>query len=850
MIQPMRSGKWIPAMALALLTGFSVEAQKPKDPPKEKNASTTAATTPPAVPAKPQTGPKPYKDIVTDKAVTDDGLITVHKVDDKYYFEIPKSLLGREVLVVNRLSKAAAGMRNSFVGYAGDKIGDKVISFEKGPGHKLFVRLISYDERAGDTTASMYRAVANSNLQPIAQAFDIASYKPDSSAFVVEVTSFLNSDNEILNFDANAKRMFRVGGLQGDKSYIESVKSFPMNTEIKTVKTYARSTGTPGQSQPVIPGATGNYTVEINSSLVLLPENPMQPRYYDERVGYFTRQYVDFEKNPQGVKSVRMITRWRLEPRDEDIEKYKRGELVEPKKPIIYYIDPATPKQWVPYLIQGINDWQKAFEKAGFKNAIIGKEAPVDDPEWSLEDARYSAIVYKPSDIPNASGPHVHDPRTGEILESHINWYHNVMLLLRNWYFVQASPSDPRARKTKFDEELMGQLIRFVSSHEVGHTLGLRHNFGSSSATPVEKLRDKKWLEENGHTASIMDYARFNYVAQPEDNVGELGLFPRIGDYDKWAIEWGYKWIPEAKSAEEEIPILNKLTVERLKNKRLWFGRETNPDDPRSQNEDLGDNSMKASAYGIKNLQRIVPNLLEWTREPNENYSSLNTLYNEVVTQFNRYVGHVSKNVAGIMETPKTVEQEGPVYEYVSREQQKEAMDWLNKYVFITPTWILDQKIFEKTGTNGTTVVNRVQDAALSRLLSAGTVTKLLNAEAELGAKAYTLGEMLTDLKKNVFTELSTRKSIDIYRRNLQKNMVERLLTMVKPPAAPTGSTGITISFGPTINKNSDAISYARGTLRAIQSEIRAALPSYTNTASRYHLQDLLDRINDGLTVK
>jgi hypothetical protein len=850
MIQPMRSGKWIPAMALALLTGFSVEAQKPKDPPKEKNASTTAATTPPAVPAKPQTGPKPYKDIVTDKAVTDDGLITVHKVDDKYYFEIPKSLLGREVLVVNRLSKAAAGMRNSFVGYAGDKIGDKVISFEKGPGHKLFVRLISYDERAGDTTASMYRAVANSNLQPIAQAFDIASYKPDSSAFVVEVTSFLNSDNEILNFDANAKRMFRVGGLQGDKSYIESVKSFPMNTEIKTVKTYARSTGTPGQSQPVIPGATGNYTVEINSSLVLLPENPMQPRYYDERVGYFTRQYVDFEKNPQGVKSVRMITRWRLEPRDEDIEKYKRGELVEPKKPIIYYIDPATPKQWVPYLIQGINDWQKAFEKAGFKNAIIGKEAPVDDPEWSLEDARYSAIVYKPSDIPNASGPHVHDPRTGEILESHINWYHNVMLLLRNWYFVQASPSDPRARKTKFDEELMGQLIRFVSSHEVGHTLGLRHNFGSSSATPVEKLRDKKWLEENGHTASIMDYARFNYVAQPEDNVGELGLFPRIGDYDKWAIEWGYKWIPEAKSAEEEIPILNKLTVERLKNKRLWFGRETNPDDPRSQNEDLGDNSMKASAYGIRNLQRIVPNLLEWTREPNENYSSLNTLYNEVVTQFNRYVGHVSKNVAGIMETPKTVEQDGPVYEYVSREQQKEAMDWLNKYVFITPTWILDQKIFEKTGTNGTTVVNRVQDAALSRLLSAGTVTKLLNAEAELGAKAYTLGEMLTDLKKNVFTELSTRKSIDIYRRNLQKNMVERLLTMVKPPAAPTGSTGITISFGPTINKNSDAISYARGTLRAIQSEIRAALPSYTNTASRYHLQDLLDRINDGLTVK
>ncbi|MCF1714282.1 zinc-dependent metalloprotease [Flavihumibacter sp. RY-1] len=849
MVQQIRPGKWIPVVVLALMGSLGADAQQRPNPANAKpgTAPATAATPTPPKPS----GPKPYKDVITSKAVSDEGLLTVHKVEDKYYFEIPDKVLGRDILVVNRLSKAAAGMRNFFFGYAGDKIGDNVIRFEKGPNNKVFLRLISFDEMAGDSTASMYKAVANSNIQPIAQSFDIAAFGADSTGVVLDVTSFLNSDNEILNFEGSAKRTFRIGNYQADKSYISSVKSFPINTEIKTVKTYGRSAGATPGAPPAMAPPSGSYTVEINSSMMLLPEKPMQPRYYDERVGFFTRRYVDFEKNPQGVESVSMVTRWRLEPKEEDVEKYKRGELVEPKKPIIFYIDPATPKKWVPYLIQGVNDWQAAFEKAGFKNAIFAKEAPVNDPEWSLEDARYSAIVYKPSDVPNASGPHEHDPRSGEILESHINWYHNVMQLLRNWYFVQASPNDPRARAPQFDDKLMGELIRFVSSHEVGHTLGLRHNFGSSSSTPVEKLRDKKWLEENGHTPSIMDYARFNYVAQPEDNVGEKGLFPRIGDYDKWAIEWGYKWYPQAKSAEEEKPILNALTIERLKDKRLWFGRETNPDDPRSQNEDLGDNSMKASTYGIKNLQRIIPNLQAWTKEPNENYETLSTLYNEVVTQFNRYVGHVSKNIGGVMETPKTVEQAGAVYEIVSREQQKEAMDFLNKQVFTTPTWLLDQQIFAKTGNTGTAVVNRLQDAALGRLLSAGTINKLLNAEATMGTKTYTLNDMMTDLRRSIFTELPTRKPIDIYRRNLQKNMVERLLTFLKPATAPASlGGGITISFGPTISRNSDALSYARGTLRSLQTEIRTALPSYTDTATRYHLQDLLDRINDGLTAK
>ena len=846
---PLLPGKVFLAVTSVLLLQFTAfSQQKPSaNPPLPNNPVPPVVT-----PARPS-GPKPYKEVITAKAVTDSGLFKVHKVDDKYYFEIADSILGRDVLVVNRLSKAAAGMRNFFFGYAGDFIGQNIIRFEKGPNNKVFIRTISFDEMSQDSTMPMYRAVSNSNIQSIAQSFDIASLGKDSTGLVIDVTSFINSDNDILNFDPAAKRLFRVGGLQSDKSYISAVRTFPMNTEIKTIKTYSRSaptgTGIPGIT---LPASGGSFTVEINSSLLLLPAVPMKSRFYDERVGYFTREYVDFDKNPQGVETVKMITRWRLEPKPEDVEKYKRGELVEPKKQIIFYIDPATPKKWVPYLIQGVNDWQTAFEKAGFKNAILAREAPVNDPSWSIEDARYSAIVYKPSDVANASGPHVHDPRSGEILESHINWYHNVMELLRNWYFVQASPSDPRARTMHFDDSLMGQLIRFVSSHEVGHTLGLRHNFGSSSTVPVENLRNKAWVEANGHTPSIMDYARFNYVAQPEDHVGEKGLYPRIGDYDKWAIEWGYKWLPGAPTPEAELPVLNNLTIGKLADKRLWFGTETNPDDPRSQNEDLGDNAMKASTYGIKNLQRTVPNLVAWTRESNKDYESLNTLYNEVVTQFVRYIGHVGKNVGGITETPKTVEQSGPVYEYVSRETQKEAIDFLGKQVFTTPNWLLDQNIFSKTGGNAGTVVSRVQDAALNRLMAVNTFTKLLNAEAAIGTKAYTLTELMGDLRKQVFTELSTRKPIDIYRRNLQKNMVERLLTIVKPSSGGSSSLGggIVISFGASVNRNSDIVSFAKGTLRSIQSDIRGAIPAYSDLATKYHLQDLNDRITDGLNPR
>jgi len=805
--------------------------------------------------ARPSSGPKPYKEVITSKAVSDAGLFTVHKVDEKYYFEIGDSVLGRDILVVNRITKAAAGMRNGFFGFAGDQIGQSVIRFEKGPNNKVFLRNISFAEYTKDSTSPMFTAVNNSNVQPIAAAFDVRAFSKDSTGQVIDITDYISGDNDVLFFSGNVKTSARIGSMQADKSYIAGVRSFPSNVEISTVKTYSRLPAIPGQGGGgFAPAVSGNYTVELNSSFVLLPKVPMQARYFDPRVGFFAVGYTDFDANPQGVESMRLIKRWRLEPKDADVEKYKRGELVEPKKPVIFYIDPATPKKWVPYLVQGVNDWQVAFEKAGFKNAIIAKLAPTkeEDPEWSLEDARYSAIVYKPSSVANASGPSISDPRSGEIMESHINWFHNVMKLIHDWYFVQCAPLDPEARKMQFDDELMGQLIRFVSSHEVGHTLGLRHNYGSSSTVPVEKLRDKAWVEANGHTPSIMDYARFNYVAQPEDKISRAGLFPRIGDYDKWAIEWGYKLFPQYKDAEAEQPFLNKWVIEHLKNNRLWFGTESNPDDPRSQREQVGDDGVKGAFYGIKNLQRIIPNLEAWTKEPNKDYAGLAAMYREVTGQFRMYMSHVTKYVGGIMETPKTVEEAGAVYEVVSKAKQKEAVEFLNKQLFATPTWLINRDIFSKTGINATSTIGGLQDAALNSLLSNRTMGKLIEAEAARGANAYGVLDLLGDMKKGVFSELPARARIDVYRRNLQKSYVNTLANLLG--SSRSGSDVILIILGGSGSAadpdKSDIRSAIKAHLSALRSELKAASAGTTDAMSRYHLQDLTSRIDKALDPK
>lgn len=773
---------------------------------------------------------KSYKEIITDKAVSDQGVFTIHKIDDKYYFEIPDNILKKEFLLVTRLTKAAAGMRYGSTGYAGDQIGQQVVAFEKGPKDKILLRSISFVDYAKDSTSDMYNSVTRNNVQSIIKAFDVKTYGNNKKTSVIEVTDLLNSDNEMVSFSTNYKEDFKVGAFQKDMSFVNFVKSYPTNIEINTTKTFARTLGRPIQGIPAanLPKVSGNYTVEINSSFVLLPDNKMQARYFDPRVGYFAVGYTDFDLDPQGVKRVSLVKRWRLEPKPQDLEKYKKGELVEPVKPIVFYIDPATPKKWVPYLIQGVNDWQKAFEKAGFKNAIYAKVPDAKtDPEWSLEDARFSAIVYKPSDVPNASGPSISDPRTGEILESHINWYHNVMMLLRNWYFVQASPNDERARKIEFDDKLMGELIRFVSSHEVGHTLGLRHNFGSSSTVPVEKLRDKKWLEKNGHTPSIMDYARFNYVAQPEDNIGESGIMPRIGDYDNWAIEWGYRRFFQYNTPDLEKGYLNKWVIKNLKDDRLWFGTESNPFDPRSQSEQVGDNAMIASTYGIKNLKRIIDNLEKWTQTPNEDYDNLGMMYDQVTTQFRRYAGHVSKYIGGQMETPKTAEQSGVVYEVVAKKDQKEAMKFLEDNIFTTPQWLLKKEIFEKTGKTPVKTVEDIQNGVLARILSPMVLNNMYQMEA-VDQNTYTTVELFSDLNNSIIK----KDNPDVYGRNLQRNYVDNLIRLIDSKSS----------------DRSDVSAIVRGNLVMIKKDLSGRADS--NTVNKYHYEDLVFRIEKALDPK
>ena len=804
-----------------LIFSLSINAQKKDSTDKEKK------------PKKEKT----YEDVITKDAITDNGLFDIHKVKEKYYFEINDSLIGRDMMMVTRVVKMATE-----IPLTAHKLSEQVIKWEKFD-NQILLRVASYSKFANDSLP-IYEAVSNSNFEPIIASFKIEIENKSNNSYVIDVSNLFLSDIKAFGFPQSRRKSYKISSLDRKLSFIESQKSFPLNIEVRHIKTYKSSDSKNGQ-----------ISMLLNNSIILLPKVPMRKRYFDQRVGWITSRQIDYGLDNQEAETIRYLRRWRLEVKDEDIEKFKNGELVEPKNPIVFYIDPGTPIKWRKYIKQGIEDWQLAFEDAGFKNAIIAKNPPTkeEDPDWSSEDIRYSVFRYLASTTINANGGQVADPRSGEILQFDVNWYHNVLKLLRNWWVVQTGAVNPDARSVELKNEVMGEGVRFVAAHEVGHAIGLPHNMGSSSAYPVDSLRSATFTKKYGTAPSIMDYARWNYVAQPGDEgVALMPSYwdtPNIGIYDKYSIKWGYKPLLDV-SEEEEKSILKSWIIEKQDDLAYRYGDAGI--DPSSQTEDLGDNAIKASEYGIANLKKILPNLIDWATKDGEDYSDLREMYNTVLSQFRRYMGHVTNNIGGVYQHYKTSDQDGAVYTHVEKNHQKACVNFLNKHLFETPHWMINKDILNKIEFAGT--LNRIrslQSSYLNRVLDFGRMARIIENEAINEGNAYSLIEMMTDLRKGIFNELYTNESVDAYRRNLQLAYIDRINYIMNeeqnsiPSWARSRVTSIKVS-------QSDIRTVAVGQLIELKKDIKKSIKRTNDKMSVLHLKMIskkIDKILDGKTV-
>jgi hypothetical protein len=788
---------------------------------------------------------KSFKDFFNGKAQTAHGLFSIHQLDEKFYFEIPDSLLGREILVTTRLSKVPT----DYPMFPGEIVNTKSVAFFKGPNNTILVKLITHRNYV-DSADAIALAVRNASVDPIVLSFDIKATGQDGKGSVIEVSDNFRNDNVIFGFSPDVKKKLHMGGVAADRSYIESMHTYPINIEVRSLKTFAAGAPTAGDAAESGGAETSSggvaSTVGTVTSLMLLPAVPMQQRLADPRIGYFTEENIVFSDRQQKVDTRNFIVRFRMEPKDEDLEKYKRGELVEPKKPIVYYTDPTMPKQWRPYVIAGIDAWQKAFEQAGFKNAIVGREWPEHDSTMSLEDARYFVVRYLPSAEENAGGIQVHDPRSGEILQSYVGWHMSIMRLLHDWYMMQAGAIDPKARCMHFDDQLMGRLIQYSVTHEIGHTLGLTHNMGSSAMVPVEKLREKGFVDAHGITPSIMDYARFDYVAQPEDRFSEEELIPRLGAYDRWAIQWGYRYLG-IKDSKEEKKITSQWLTDSLKaDQSLWYGGEGKNNDPRSQAEDLGDNNIRAAEYGMKNLKRVAAHIEEWSKEPNDEYQNLEDMYDKLAGQYLHFLSPVVGNIGGVYETVGSPGDATPVYSIVPKERQRAALAFVSKEYFETPEWALNTALLNKFRRPGKEeLFQKIQEIALTDVMGTNILHQLDVNERRFGAdRAYTIGELLTDVEKGIFSELYTHKQADTYRRFLQKRYVTFIGTILKFQ----GKLVADPKSGIADYSATDLPATLLAHLGSLQTNIRMALPFATDPMYKAHLQFLQEEITNLLT--